>query len=487
MKLQGWALASSLTLIFAVSTLPSTALAFGGGDQAAAPKPERAPRTERGGRRPRRGEQAPAGGIDTARGMLEVPPLLASAGLACTAAAAGFLGETAAEGDLKNSVYEVACAEGPGYFLIANPDKTLKEGYDCFALKSGAEQQPSENAQLCRLPQNADPLANFKRTVAARVPGCTIDQARYLGSSPATKQATFEVGCAGSPGVLLRTAGPGTPAGTADVTTPCAALQPDGPVKCEYTTQEEVLAPLQPLIAASGKTCQYQAGRYVGVLTNGETAFEAKCAGDIGFMFMANAQGVFSRSLECARATGIAGGCTLVDAIAAQNAEASVYKGLAVKAGFNCDVDQYRLLGMEQGADRREVVELHCRNQPEGVIAFFPTKPQGPTNFYDCTKIASRNPALRCSLTPADVILTRLNKDVQKSGKTCDVKGYRAAGLTSRGKTEFVEVSCASGPGFMIEYAADPAPAPLAPATGVFTCAESANIGGGCKLPRGGA
>ena len=471
MKSLRWAFAA----VIALSTVPLTADAQGRRNRDKAKTPA-----------------ATAAG-DKTRGMAETPGILAAAGLRCTPSDASLLGQSKAADGSMNSIYEVACSDGPGYVLITRADKTLVDGYECFALKSGNEAQAAEgkpvtNALTCRLPANADPLAGFRKLAQPLVPGCTIDQARYLGANPTTKQASYEIGCADRPGVILRVAGAGTPAGTpAAPPIRCEQIGADAPIQCQYTSKTEILAPITTLAAASGRQCQVTDGRYIGAAAGKpEDYYEAKCADGSGFLIIANTPAnTFNRAIDCARATG-AVSCSLTDAVAAQNQEASVYKALAVKGGFNCDVSQYRLLGAEQGGAKREVVELACKNQPEGVIAFFPAAATGKTDFFDCSKIGARNPQLRCSLTKAETINARLTKDVQSKGKTCQVTGHRAAGLTSRGKTEFVEVSCASGPGFMVEYAAENAQL-FAPATGVFTCAEATNIGGGCKLSRPGA
>jgi hypothetical protein len=294
----------------------------------------------------------------------------------------------AADGS-ENAIYEVACSEGPGYILIAKAaDRTLVDGYECFALKSGNEQQAAEgkavaNALSCRLPANADPLAGFRTLAQPLVPGCTIDQARYLGANPNTKQANYEIGCVDRPGVILRVAGAGTPAGTpAAPPIRCEQIGADAPIQCQYTSKTEILAPITTLVAASGRQCQVTDGRYIGAAAGKpEDYYEAKCADGSGFLIIANTPAnTFNRAIDCARATG-AVSCSLTDAVAAQNQEASVYKALAVKGGFNCDVSQYRLLGAEQGGAKREVVELACKNQPEGVIAFFPAGRDGQDRF----------------------------------------------------------------------------------------------------------
>jgi hypothetical protein len=481
MKMIGWALAAALALPCA----PAMAQARDADDGASFQLAQNDEKPKRG----RRGKQAAAApGGDPARGMAETPALVASAGLRCTPSSAVMLGEAPAADGTKNTVYEVACSEGPGYVLIAKADKTLSEGYECFALKSGndalaAEGKAQPNALTCKLPANADPIVGFRKLAQAAVPGCTIDEARYVGSSAATKEANYEVGCQGRPGVILKIAGPGSPAGTsASSTIPCDRLGAGSAVTCQYTTKAETLAPITALVSKSGRQCQVTDGRFVGASAGKpEEFYEAKCADGAGFMVVGNAGGTFNRIVDCARAQGIAGGCTLTDAVEAQNAEAGTYKQLAQKAGFNCDVDQYRLLGMQAG--KSEVVELKCKNRPEGVVAFFPIQPTGTTTFHDCIRIGTVAANLKCSLTPAQLINTRLTQDVQSKGKTCQVDGFRAAGTNQSAKTDIIEVSCVTGPGFMVEYPQVTGLPQVVPARGVFTCAEARSLQGGCKLP----
>jgi hypothetical protein len=415
-------------------------------------------------------EAAPTTGGDPVKGMAEAPALVSAIGLKCSISGASLLGTT----KTGEKFYEVSCSDGPGYMLLANADGTLKEGYECLQLKDG-------NApQQCVLPGNTDPVAALARLAGPLVPGCTVDQARYMGTSPSTKQNNYEIGCANSSGAIIRVALPG--ASVAPETIRCETLSADGPTQCQFTTAEEKMAPLRALVAQSDKrACQTSDSRYVGASgATKETYYEVKCADGAGFMLVTNATGGFARTVECSRAQNIAGGCTLTDAVEAQQAEAGVYKQLAVKAGFDCDVDKYRVLGVESAGQKREVVELACKNKPEGAIAFFPASATGKTEIYDCTKNWRHKQS--CSLTKLENVKPRLSRDLQTHGKSCDITNFRGAGMTSKGKTEFVEVACAGGQGLMIEYPAEGAQL-FAPATGVFTCAEAKNIGEGCKLP----
>jgi hypothetical protein len=440
-------------------------------------------REARGRRSGRAAKAAPAADLSKTRpqAMAAAPALVAAARISCTPADAAVRGQTKAADGTMNSVYELSCAEGPGYILMAKADMTLTDGYECFALKSGNEAlvaagTPNPNALTCNLAANADPLAGFRRIAQAAVPGCTIDEARYLGAVPSTKEFNYEVGCAGRPGVILALAGPGgTP--KAPTTTPCERIPAAAKNQCQFTTKTEALTPISTLVAGSGRTCQVADGRYVGdSATSQESFFEAKCSDGKGFMVVANANGSFNRAIDCARAGNVAGGCTLTDSVEALNQEAGLYKDLATKAGFACDVGQYRLMGVEQ-ATKREVVELACKERPEGVIAFFPVAGAGKADFYDCTKVAYRK--LDCKLTKPEATYPRLTTELQGKGRNCQVTGVRGVGIVASRSSEFVEVACASGPGFMMEYVAGPAFG--APKT-VIPCSEATEIGDGCKL-----
>lgn len=444
-------------------------------------------RESRGNRRGGRAEKpAKAGAIDKKRGMAEAPAAIAAARVTCTPTDAGFFGQSK-EGETVRNVYEVACSEGPGYVLITNAaDNTLYQGFECFALKSGNETQAAEgkaveNALNCKLPANADPIAGFRKLAAPLTPGCTIDQARYLGASATTKEALYEVGCSGAIGSIVRIAGPGADPSVKSSATRCDRFNSTN-VSCQYTGKEELVATIQKLVSQSGRNCQASDTRYVPAASpNNEEFNEVKCSDGSGFMIVSNIpDGAYKRVIECARATGIAGGCTLTDAIEAQNQEAGLYKQLASTAGFPCDVAQYRLLGMEQ-TSKREVVELQCKDRPEGAIAMLTVNQGGKSEIYDCTKVSYRK--LNCGLTKLDATFPRLTQEVQSKGKTCQVNGVRGVGVVTSG-AEYVEVSCASGPGFMLEYASGAGfPAPR----NAYTCAEAAEIGGGCKLASAGS
>lgn len=494
MKTIGWALAA----ILAVSTAPSFAYA-----QAAAQprspgqnttsgadidRDQDSKRESRGARRGRgkAAAAAPDGAAARAKGMAEAPALVTAAGLQCTMTDARSIGtgksKDASGAEVTSNLYEVACAEGLGYMLVAS-GTAKPEAFDCLVTKVDADRKTAAgeaNPLRCTLPANADPARSLQPLVAKVQPACQVGQARYVGSNNRQGVTMFEIGCASTPGFILSTPQAGS---TATLSAMSCLKAGAGGIACEYTPKTSQVASLNTLIAPAGKACAVSDARWVtDDPAKNSTYYEVACGeGKAGFMVEANAAGGLVRALECTRATGIAGGCTLTDAVTAQTEEASVYKALAQKGGFPCDVGAYRLLGME-GATKREVVELQCKERPEGVIAFFPAATGGKADFYDCSKVSYRK--LNCSLTKPEATFPRLTRELQGKGKTCQVTGVRGVGLIQETKTEFVEVSCATGPGFMLEYTAGPA---FSAPKSVLTCAEAAGIGAadgskGCTL-----
>lgn len=123
--------------------------------------------------------------------------VVASAGLDCHVTEAsnpGFSG-----GD--KPIFEAACADGPGYVLIAsNPPQS----YDCFELAGAAEtarqRNPRANVGLqCELPANQNIVAVAGGWAREAGVTCQVNNAALVGKS-ADNNPIYEIGCANNEG-----------------------------------------------------------------------------------------------------------------------------------------------------------------------------------------------------------------------------------------------------------------------------------------------
>jgi hypothetical protein len=397
------------------------------------------------------------------QGMKEAPAALASAHTPCTLTDAAFLGKSGA-----SSVYEVACKEGLGYIVIGAPNAaTPAKTYDCLSTLGNA-------TLTCRLPGNADPKQGLAPLIAAAGLTCTLKDARSIGAT-SSGEAFYEVACQQGPGFILTKAPPGT---TPEVSaTPCIEAVGASNVTCKLTSKAEIVASIAKLAAQSGKPCEVSDVRYVGSsAATGETFYEVACGSAPGFMIQTGKGDVFKAAIDCANASGIAGGCKMTDSTKAETQEASLYTGLAKAGGFNCDVSKYRFIGMSSDP-KAEVVELACTNRPDGAVALFPVDNKVKATFTDCVRAAKFGEAAACQLSSPALVYAKLTAGLAARGRaSCKVSGARYVG--SAAGDDYIETACADGgPGWVIELT------PTDEVKTLLSCGQAKAEGLTCTLP----
>ena len=401
-----------------------------------------------------------------------VTPLIQSAGVTCTPTAVRVgAGEVVLPDKSPGKLYEVACQEGMGYVLVKKKDsKTQEVGFQMNCMQAAAPGPDGKpNTAACKLPANAHPEQGLQSLVAQTGRTCQVDKARLIGAGQS--QMYYEVACKDGTGLILTTPRkPGDPAISAGN---CLRYPPDSNVKCILTTPAAQLAVVDSLAAATGK-CVAKDKRYLGEDASKTDYFEVACTDGKGYVLHADASGHLKETIDCAVATGFAGGCTLTDSRAALTQQNALYTEIAKKAGFNCDVSRYGPIPTPDKAN--EVVELQCSNRTDGGIGVFPLR-GGKPRVFDC--IRSLSHGARCSFTKDEAVLPKLNAQLRGMNKgSCVVNGAR--NFATSETTDYIEVSCADGgPGWVIQY-----PKESESPNGVLNCAQAAGFSnGGCKLP----
>jgi hypothetical protein len=399
----------------------------------------------------------------------EVPALIQEKGIPCTMTASRTIvkGATMSDGSTA-SIYEVACQEGLGQVIISRNKDPKIQTEDCLqADVPGADGKPSKLA--CKLPANADPKAAFTPVMTKLGRDCAVANARPIGST--ATEGVYEIACQQGAGyiVMLPKA-----AGAETSANPCIGYDEleNATTKCQLTTPEQRAAALDQLIAAGGKPCTVAKHHFIGTTADHSDYIEVACSSGKGYVLQTDNAGKFKAEIDCALASGIAGGCTLTDARAAQTEQNGVYTKLAKKAGFNCDVAKYAAFASDK--PDVDVVELQCSNRPDGGVGIFPAS--GNARVLDC--IRAQIEGYRCSFTQESALYPALYAQLQAKGKSsCQVNGARPVGRTKEGE-EFVEVACADGgPGWVLDYP----PNAATPST-LLNCAQAAGVGG-CQLP----
>lgn len=435
-------------------------------------------------------------------GKKEAPAVMAASGASCTVTDARFMGEgdvdipdaaaaaaiskaakdqlngdkeglAKLKGKLKEKVryYEVACSEGMGFAVIAKKELagTVPQLYSCLE-----SSQPGPDGKVgglaCLLPGNANPGAQLAPYVKKAGVTCEQENARAIGSG--AKNSFFEVACKGGAGYIVQTSNPMSLNGEV-VANSCLLYEEGGNVSCKLTNRQTQLQLVDGLNAAAANNCVIKDRSYV-LSTKTDSYYEVACQDGKGYMYQQTmATGAFVKSIPCAQAGFVGGGCKMTDSVAAQTEQAGFYSKLSAKAGFPCDVEKY---GMLPSADpKKEVVELKCKGGDVGGIAVFTAT--GGTVF-DC--LTAEFNGYRCSFTKKDTQYARLSQDLVGFNKaSCKVSDVRIMGSTDN--EGFVEVACSDGlPGWVLGY---PTGVAKPAAKEFLSCAQAKGIGGGCKLP----
>jgi hypothetical protein len=407
------------------------------------------------------------------KGMKEAPAVVAEAGVTCTVVNARFIGTmtmapTGADPKAKDakpvpvSGYEVACKEGLGYTVLTM--KPTATANDCVA----SALSPS---LACRLPENANPKAGLTPFMTEAGRPCAVNDAKFLGATPAGTKF-YEVSCKPGEGYLLQRE-PGKPAAAF----PCISAV-GGKLACTLTSDAQSVAYAKTLAAGVKKPCDVKDVHYIGMTSSGLDGYEIACAAaNAGFIFTITPAGEVKQQVDCALAASFLGGCKLTDTTKAETAENAIYTDLAKKAGFKCQVNKYRLIGVMAG--NTDVVELACADRPDGAVAAF-AEDASKSKIYDCVQVGElgQDCKLGSSLMP---VYDKLSASLAAKGKgSCKVAGARYIGGAANGAS-FYETACSDGGlGWVIKtagagYVADTL-IPCATATGDLACKLPTNI-----------
>ncbi|MDP1913974.1 hypothetical protein [Brevundimonas sp.] len=296
-----------------LSAQPALAQDYPGGqsasDRASNPGSERGPSNlARDAHRDRRQRQeAPAAAPTPEDVRTTAQAQAVAAGLSCQVTEASNPGVTAEQ----TPIYEAACADGPGYILIAS---TPPQAFNCLELAGTAatarlRDPAADVGQQCLLPANQNGLAIIGGWARGAGVACAIDEAVAIGKSDADN-IVYEIGCAGADGYWLEQIADGW-----DLKD-CLRVASTGGA-CRFTTAQEQADGFEArLVGTDAAACDVTGVRLMGQNANGRF-YEAKCAAEgQGFIARVNAEGATQQIYPCATAQRIGGGCTLTQVAA---------------------------------------------------------------------------------------------------------------------------------------------------------------------------
>jgi len=383
-----------------------------------------------------------------AQAMMEAPPLIQQTAINCTPSDANVVSGKSNEGGktINTKIFELVCQQGLGW-MIFSPEGGSPSAFDCLALSTRKPKagEKDNGAVFCRLPQNENPVQGLQTLAAQTSSTCQLSDARWMGTSSDNKLDQYEAACADGSAFVLQSPRVGSPQKLTAIS--CIDLKPGD---CTYFTKEKYLAQLTTMAQPSGRACQITDGRFIGQTADHHTYFELACSdAKSGYVLETDASDHYVRGIECGRAAGMGLGCELTSAGAIQTGENTTYTQAAKAIGFDCNVSGYHQFGLDSKTGR-EVVELACTGRPESYITLLPVDKGQQGVYLNCLRAAGVG--LKCVLSPAEATYAKVASDISKSGKSCQVNGGRDIGSTAAGD-DFVEVSCASGPGMVLTYA----------------------------------
>ncbi len=413
------------------------------------------------------------------QGMTEAPPLVQQIGLPCTVTDATYFGEGKAKDkagkEQVTKYYEVACQEGIGY-IVGSSVGAGPTSFDCLVMSQNKPKpgEADKGSLYCRLKANLDPPKSFAPVLAkGGATNCTPSQARYVGSTADLKLDQYEVGCSEGSSYIVDYPHPGS---THQLHVADCMMSDAG--TCQYFGKDQIVARLTGIAGSAKRSCPISNGRYVGTsASNKHVFYEIACGDQPGFVLEVDGDGKYVANVDCARAAGIGGGCTLTSASAAQTQEISTYTGLAKQIGYPCAVKAYHSYGPQDAFGKRETVELACSDHPEGGIVLLPIDAGQKGDYFNCVRAENRT--LKCALTPPEPTYAKISAEVAAIGHTCQVTNARGVGLTPEGD-DYIEVACAGQPGQMLEYG----PGIPEKIKTLLICSQATGIGTGCKLSK---
>jgi hypothetical protein len=235
------------------------------------------------------------------------------------------------------------------------------------------------------------------------------------------------------------------------------------------------------LVQGAGVPCDIADARLIGATTDPKTKkeqkyYEVACKGAMGYVIVDAGAGVQPTWAACpdqAKVDAVTGkpngAACFLPANLDENAQISPY---VAKGGVPCDVAKSRGIGHSA---KSAYFEVACANGRGYILTTSaPPRVDQKVQMISCLAFDATSP-VACKLTSPDAQLALIDALAAKSGKNCVVKQKRYV-LTTEDESNYYEVACQDGKGYMLAEKAN----------GAFgeavDCSIADGIGGGCTL-----
>jgi hypothetical protein len=191
--------------------------------------------------------------------------------------------------------YEAACADAPGYVVIASPQP---QAFSCLAFDASGGPLSGTS---CRLPENRDARRHYARMAAHAGVTCEVEEGRLIGMTPAGHML-YELGCRRAAGVWLEQFDGGWKV------TDCLTVASQGG-QCRLTSDAEARGAFAMRLEGTElSACALTDVRAMGRGADGDY-FEVLCAGGPHIVTRFDVDQRLAEVIPCAEARKIGSGC----------------------------------------------------------------------------------------------------------------------------------------------------------------------------------
>jgi hypothetical protein len=164
---------------------------------------------------------------------------------------------------------------------------------------------------------------------------------------------------------------------------------------------------------------------------------------------------------------------------------------LASAIQLSCELTDAALVGRGKGKADGKIIDVNayevaCSNHAGYIlVSQGPQKPVAMSCFAANAKRVAKdeNADLYCQLAANKDVKVMAASLMATAGTTCAVSDFRWFGLSASSQTDYSEVACADGKGFLLKIAQTGPSAQIS----VMSCQEAAKLGLKCHLTDGGA
>jgi hypothetical protein len=237
-------------------------------------------------------------------------------------------------------------------------------------------------------------------------------------------------------------------------------------------TEVQIDMATREALTQAGTTCQVTDSAEVGEIEGGNYLYEATCSQGTGYLVTSGDSPevydclMLASSLELTPPTE--GESTTKCNLPANQDRAALIAPVARAANVSCRVDNGLHLGLT--GDGKNRYEVGCA----GADGFWiDVDEAGAATKTSCLTVTASNGECRYT-TPAEQLATVRERFAGSTAPACTVEQGRGAGSTA--SSEFFEVKCAGGAGYMFRTSL------AGEFQQAYTCDQALAIAGGCKL-----